>query len=107
MFIDWSHYFSENLVVPGIEPRNSLTTEVTCSSKNDKFNLLTAKSRGARITTGYRLGDWCRIECQQGQEFFTSRLALGPIQPPQWVPGCGAHSPPTGALVKKTCIYTP
>jgi hypothetical protein len=51
--------------------------------------------------TGYRLGDWGRI-------FHFSISILGPIQPPQWVPGCGAHhSPPTSVLVKKMCIYTP
>jgi hypothetical protein len=37
--------------------RTQTTEAVTYSSKNDKFNLLTAKSWGARITTG----DWGRV----------------------------------------------
>jgi hypothetical protein len=74
-----THYFSENLVALGMKPRTlnqqlgTLTTEaVTYSSKNDKFDLLTADSRGARISTGYRLGEGSDFESQQGQEFFTS-----------------------------------
>jgi hypothetical protein len=49
----------------------------------------------------------------------SSRLVLGPTQPPvQWVPGAlspeikrsgseADHSPPSGADVKNTWIYTP
>jgi hypothetical protein len=55
---------------------------------------------------------WVRCSVPAGSRIFhfsiALRLALRPTQPPQWVPGCGAHhSPPTSALVKKTCIYTP
>jgi hypothetical protein len=56
------------------------------------------------ITTSYGLGDWGRILSPSSAK----RLPLGPIQPPQWMLECGVHhSPPTSALVKKTCIYTP
>jgi hypothetical protein len=56
-------------------------------------------------------GDWSWVLSPSRVMNFSfsisSRLALGPIQPPQWVPGCEAHhSPPTSALAKKTCIYT-
>jgi hypothetical protein len=72
------------------------------------------------IALGYGLDDW-GLKSQQGLGIFlfttTSRLALGPTQPPiQWVsgalsleekwPGCEAdHSPPPSAEVKNVWSY--
>jgi hypothetical protein len=73
------------------------------------------------IVLGYRLDDW-GFESQQGLGIFlfttTSRLAVGPTQPPnQWAPVAlslgikwmgheADHSPPSSAEVKNACSYT-
>jgi hypothetical protein len=71
---------------------------------------------------GYGMDDW-RIESQQGLGSFlfttTSRLALGPTQPPiKWIPGTPSlrlkqlgreadHSPPSSAEVKNAWTIPP
>jgi hypothetical protein len=56
-----------------------------------------------RLQAG-RLGSGC--ESQQGQEFFASPCLNWLWDPSSPLNG-SHHSPPTGALVKRTCIYTP
>jgi hypothetical protein len=71
--------------------------------------------------TDYSLDGWFRF--RQGQQYFlfskTSRLALGPTQPPiQWVPGViyprvkqqrreAGHSPPSSTEVKNGGVILP
>jgi hypothetical protein len=83
---------------------------------NGLLSLIERRDSVVGIATGYGLGDGgVAVRVPVGSRLFStsSRLALGPTQPPiQWVPGVlspgvkrqgreADHSPPTSAEVKK------